>query len=191
MRRFLVSCTLAMAVSVMAQSPAVPDRDWKRWMEDVKPLMTSAEKADAAKVSADARETFREAFWTRRNPGGQQAENPQRKEFEQRVASAEKRYRSGSSGPWNDCGRVFVLLGKPDQVNNPTSKTHFAASDRMDAFRDQDDSEGEVWLYRNPVRLPPTPLGYNLRFTPACESLNGPNFQRLLDTAAASYLVAR
>lgn len=187
MGRVLACCMVATVVSVMAQSAAVSDRDWKKWLEDVKPLMAAAERAEVPKVPAEAREEFREAFWARRNPGGQ-PQNAQRAEFEQRVADADKRFRGGSSGPWNDCGRVFVVLGKPDLVTNRTNSAHFDESDRLKAFREQDDAEAEQWLYRNPPRLPPAAQGYVLRFTMKCETLNGPGFERMLNAAAATYL---
>lgn len=189
MWRRLAVCLLAPAVWAMAQSPAVSDRDWKRWLEDVKPLMVAAERTQASKVPAPEREQFRDGFWSRRNPTPQAAGNQQRIDFEQRVQTADKRFRNGSNGPWNDCGRAFVLLGQADRVTNTAAAAHSANSDRLAAFRDQDDSEAEQWLYRNPPRLPPAPNGYMFRFTMICESMNGTAFGRLLEQVAASYVV--
>ena len=189
MWRLLAICILTTTLSAMAQSPALSDRDWKRWLDEVSPLLTAAEKTEAAKSPAQERETFRDAFWARRTPTGQGPENQQRAEYELRVRTADKRFRDGSK--WNDCGRAFVLLGQPDRISNRASATHFAGNNRLGAFRDQDDVEAETWLYRNPVRLPPAPEGYVFHFTGTCESVNGPSFQRLLQTVAASYLLAR
>ncbi len=193
MRRLLLAgmSALAVTVVVMAQSPVASDRDWKRWLDDVGPLLTAAEKSNAKKVAAQDRDSFRESFWARRNPNGKTADNPQRAEFELRVRNADKRFRVNGNGAWNDCGRAFVILGKPDKIDNRVNATHFAASDQLSAFREQDDVEAEVWIYRDSPRLPPSPQGYNFRFTQKCEALNGPPFQRLLESAAASYVVER
>ncbi len=189
MWRLLAINTLVVAVLGMAQSPAVPDRDWKRWLDDVTPLLTAAEKTEAKKTPAQARESFREAFWARRNPTGQTPDNPQRADFETRVREADRRFRNG--GAWNDCGRTFVVLGKPDRVVSSLSAAHFAGGDRLSASREQDDVVAETWFYRTPARLPQSPQGYNFRFTTQCESLNGPGFQRLLEAAATTYVVQR
>jgi GWxTD domain-containing protein len=174
----------------MVQAPPVPDRDWKRWLNDVAPLLTPAEKSEATKASAADREKVRDAFWARRNPEPQAAENPARAEYELRVRTADKRFRNGADGAWNDCGRTFVLLGKPDRVTNTAAASHFTG-DPMAAAREQDDREAETWLYRTPPRLPPSPEGYGFRFTQICESVGGPSFQRLLGAVAATYVVTR
>ncbi len=191
MCHLFATCVLAAMLSAIAQSPAMPDADWKRWLEEVKPLLTDTERTEAAKWPAQERETFREKFWARRNSSGPDAGNQQRTDFESRVREADKRFRGGRNGAWNDCGRVFVLLGKPDRVSNRTSATHFAGDDRLKAFRDQEDSLAEVWFYRNPPRLPAAPQGYAFRFTETCEAVGGPSVQRLLQQIAATYLVAR
>ncbi|MGE5360894.1 MAG: GWxTD domain-containing protein [Bacteroidales bacterium] len=191
MRRLIALVMFVSTVSVLAQSVAVSDRDWKRWLNDVGPLLTAAEKTQSKKVPVEERDSFREAFWARRNPNRDGLENPTRTDFELRVRQADKRFRHDGAGAWNDCGYAFVVLGKPDKVANRVGTTHFSGDDPLKAFREQDDVVAEAWQYRTPARLPPTPEGYNFRFTQTCQSLNGPGFQRLMQSAAATYVVAR
>ena len=190
MRRFVGICTLLVSAALFAQSSPVPDQDWKAWLNEVAPLLTGAEKSAARKAPAQERDRFREDFWARRNPNGLALDNPRRTEFELRVHQADKRFRNGN-GTWNDCGVTFAVLGKPDRVVNRQSAAHFAGPDGLQAFREDDDVVAEVWAYRNPVGLPASPQEYAFRFTRNCETLNGPGFYRLMESAAASYVVAR
>ncbi len=190
MSRLLVACACLPILLFAGQSP-VTDRDWKGWVEDVRPLFVDNEAKDAPKVPAADREQYREAFWSRRNPDPQSAENAQRAEYEQRVRAADKGYRDGGRGRWNDCGRTFVLLGQPDRVSNAAASDHFRSSDRLAAMRNEEDSEGPTWYYRDPPRLPQAPNGYAFRFTQMCESLGGPAFHRMLDSVARTYVAKR
>ncbi len=189
MRRLSAIFVLAMTVSIFAQSKAIPDNEWKRWVADVDPLLSAAEKTDAKKTPAQEREAFREAFWARRNPNGAGADNPQRAAFERRVAEADKRFRSG--GGWNDCGRTFVLFGKPDKIDNRLASHQFSSEDRLRAMREQDDVVAEAWFYRNPPGLPALADGYSLRFSQNCDSMMGPGFSQALQRVAQSYVVAK
>ncbi len=189
MRRLSAIFVLSMTVSLIAQSAALSDKDWKRWLADVDPLLTAAEKTEAKKAPAPQREAFREAFWTRRNPNGAAADNPRRAEFEQRIAEADKRFRDG--GSWNDCGRTFVLFGKADKIDNRLAAQQFSSEDRLKALREQDNVVAEAWFYRNPAGLPAVANGYSLRFSQNCESMMGPGFNQALQRVAESYVVAK
>ncbi len=190
MRWLTALFVLSMTVSAIAQSKAISDNDWKRWVADVDPLLTAAEKTEAKKTPAQEREAFREAFWARRNPAGAaSADNAARAEFERRVAEADKRFRDRAG--WNDCGRTFVLFGKPDKIDNRLASHQFSSEDRLKAMREQDDVVAEAWFYRNPPGLPAVANGYSLRFSQNCESMMGPAFYQALQRVADSYVVAK
>jgi GWxTD domain-containing protein len=172
------------------QGPApMPNDEWKRWLDQVGPLMLQAERKEAKTTAPSQRAQFREDFWQARNPDPSNPDNPVRAEFESRIQTAEKRFRINGKSGWTDCGRTFLVLGKPDWMRNNHVTQHFSGSDPMRAFQAQENTATEEWIYRNPPRLPPSPEGYVFRFNPACESIAGRSADRLLDQVAASYVV--
>lgn len=180
---------LIAASAALAQTARISDRDWQAWLDDVRPFFSQSEAAAAKAVQTADREAFRDLFWKRRTPDPAAGGNDVRAQVEARIRAADKRYRANEKGAWNDCGRTYVLLGKPDWVRNEVPAAHFKGSDPLASFRDQDDKLGEIWTYRAHPRLPPTPEGISFRFTAECEAFGSPQLQRLLDQAAASYLV--
>ena len=180
---------LAGASGAMAQTTPIPDREWKPWVEDVRPFFDAAETAAVKKVPAADRLLFQEQFWKRRGSGPAAAGVDVRAEIEGRIRDADKRFRVNGKGAWNECGRAWVVLGKPDWTRSETAAQHFKGSDPMANFRDQEDQLAETWLYRAHPRLPVTPEGISFRFTQECEAYGSPQLHRLLEQAAASYLV--
>ncbi len=81
-----------------------------------------------------------------------------------------------------------MVLGKPDWSRNDHLAQHFATPDPLRSFTEQESVATEHWLYRNHPSLPPSPEGYVFRFNPACEAVAGPSSDRLLQSAAESYL---
>ena len=191
MKRALVAAfifTVLMA-GARAQAPApLSNDDWKRWLDRVDPLMMQPERKEAKTTAPSQRVTFQEAFWRARNPDPSNPDNPVRAQFELRILTAEKRlFVNGKK--WNDCGRTFLVLGKPDWQKNSHVAQHFGAPDPMRAFQDQEQTATEEWIYRTHPKLAPSPEGYVFRFNPACESVAGRSADALLDQVAASYVV--
>ena len=180
---------LCAAAAVIAQTAPVSDREWKAWVEDVRPFLDAAETAAAKKMPAADRQAFREQFWKRRTPVAAAAGADVRAEIEGRIRSADKRFRADGKGAWNECGWTWVVLGKPDWMRSEATAQHFKGSDPMANFREQDEQLAETWLYRAHPRLPQTPEGISFRFTQECEAFGSPQLHRLLEQAAASYLV--
>lgn len=180
----------ASVVTALAQPAPMPDRDWKRWVDQVRPLMTANEAAEVKHLPVTDRGNFREVFWLMRDPDPATLENPNRVELEYRIEVAEKRFRPDGKS-WNDCGRTYLLLGKPNWMRNDHGSQHFSTSDPLTAFRDQEMAATEVWVYRNHPRLPASPDGYAFRFTPSCEAIASPSSDRLLQQVAASYQTHR
>ncbi len=191
-RMLLPALLLAVLSAVVAarqdQAPMSNDQ-WKRWLDQVAPLMMKTERDQAKKVAPARRNEFRETFWLARNPDPSSAVNPVRDEFEGRILSADRRYRINGKTVWNDCGRVYLLLGKPDFVKSNLVQQHFSARDPMSTFVEQENTASEEWLYRNPPHLPTLPDGYVFRFNTSCEAIAGRTTDRLLQQAAASYVV--
>jgi GWxTD domain-containing protein len=68
----------------------------------------------------DARKAFWDTFWKRRDPTPETPENEARDEFYQRVQYANQHFGTGGPGWRTDMGRVYIVHGRPDEVNrNP------------------------------------------------------------------------
>jgi GWxTD domain-containing protein len=184
----LLVCLLFPASAVTFQGAPIPDRDWKAWIDEVRPLMMPSEEKAAKKVQPGEREVFREEFWRLRDPAPATVENENRAGFDIRVQNAEARFRTKKNGPWNECGRAWLLLGKPDVTRGTKDAQQISGSDRMAAMREQSEIAVEVWLYRNPPRLPAAPNGYSFEFNSDCEAVAQLNAQRILEAVAKSYL---
>jgi len=94
------------------------DKDDKQWLSEVRPIMLPDEERTyrGLKEKAD-RQEFQKIFWARRDPDLATPANEYEAEYKARWAQAERQFRvSGRGGAGTDCGRVFLLLGRPDEV---------------------------------------------------------------------------
>ena len=122
MKRFGLASSLLF--SLLAY-PALADLDKnaKKWLDDVRPiLLPEEEKAyKGLKNNADAAE-FQKIFWARRDPNLDTPENEYQVEYQKLVAELDPKFKtSGRPGSLTDCGRLYVLLGAPDNVKKETS----------------------------------------------------------------------
>ena len=94
------------------------DNDDKKFLNDVRPLLTPDEENTFKKLKDKAdRVEFQKIFWTRRDPDLATPVNEAKDQYEKDRATADQTYRvPARSGSQTDCGRVFILLGKPDEV---------------------------------------------------------------------------
>ena len=68
----------------------------------------------------DARKTFWDSFWKRRDPTPDTSENEAREAFYQRVQYANQHFATGGPGWKSDMGRIYIVYGAPDEVTrNP------------------------------------------------------------------------
>ena len=128
----------------------------KQWLEEVVPyIITNIEKSVFINLPNEIeRGKFIEKFWERKDPDPQTPENEFKIAYYKRIAIANKFFgTSGIEGWRTDRGKIFLLLGPPNEIQrdlNP-SETGFSS------FH----GPKEIWNYwglRNP-RLP-----YNLEF---------------------------
>jgi len=89
--------------------------DWPKG--PVSYIMTAQEKAAYAKLTTDEEaQHFIDLFWVKRDPNLATRVNEFKKDFEARVAAADKLFGEGDvPGSMTDRGRVFILLGPPAQ----------------------------------------------------------------------------
>ena len=95
-------------------------RYYKKWMEeDVLYLITDEEKSIFKKLSSDEeRESFVAQFWARRNPDQRSPYNIFKEEHYRRIAYTNQHYTSGIPGWRSDRGRVYIMYGRPDQLDS-------------------------------------------------------------------------
>ena len=96
-----------------------PDNAFKKWLEDVGPIITSQEVKAWNQLDNNAeRERFIEDFWDRRKPDRDSTENEYREAYYERIAYVNEHFSSGIPGYKTDRGRVYLKYGKPDDVES-------------------------------------------------------------------------
>lgn len=120
MRKICWVVLLLFLVTALTGTPAAAklSNEAKEWMNGpVRYLMDKDErKVFKALDDEEAVEQFKKEFWAKRDPIPETEANEFKLRFEERVAFADKNFRSWRS----DRGRVFILLGPPqDRSDNP------------------------------------------------------------------------
>ncbi len=125
------------------------DTPYKKWLQEEVPYIISDEERAAflQLQTNEEREQFIEAFWQRRDPTPDTVENEFKEEHYRRIAYANERFASGIPGWRTDRGRIYIIWGKPDEIeSHPTGGMY-----------NRPDSEGggqtstyafEQWRYR-------------------------------------------
>jgi len=124
-------------------------RALRKWLdEDVSYVITNEERTAFKALKTDEeREQFIEQFWLRRDPTPDTVDNEFKEEHYARIAYANERFASGIPGWKTDRGRIYIIWGKPDEIeSHPSGGTY-----------DRPIEEGggqtstfpfEVWRYR-------------------------------------------
>src|ERR1700730_3062981 len=95
---------------------------YKKWLsEDVIYIITDAErKAFLQLQTNEEREQFIEEFSQRRNPDPDSVDNPVKEEHYRRIAYTNEHYASGVAGWRTDRGSIYIMYGKPDDLESHT-----------------------------------------------------------------------
>jgi GWxTD domain-containing protein len=112
-----------------AKSRAQEDasRALKKWIdEDVSYIITGPERQAWKGLKTDEeRESFIESFWLRRDPTPDTIDNEFRDTHYERIAYANEHYASGIPGWKTDRGRIYIMYGKPDEIeSHPSGGTY-------------------------------------------------------------------
>ena len=96
---------------------------YRKWLnEDVSYIITDEERAAFKRLQTDEeREQFIENFWLRRDPTPDTVENEFKEEHYRRIAYANEHYASGIPGWKTDRGRVYIVYGPPDEIEDHSS----------------------------------------------------------------------
>jgi len=120
------------------------DKESRAFTSQVRYIISQKEMKIFLELPPADREKFIEEFWKRRDPDPETEENEFKDEYLGRIATANKLFRGGGKeGFIQDRGRIFILLGPPDEIDTePVGKYAGAKS-------------YEVWNYliQNQIRL--------------------------------------
>jgi GWxTD domain-containing protein len=96
---------------------------YKKWLnEDVTYIITDEERKAFKRLSTnDEKEEFIEQFWLRRDPTPDTEENEYKEEHYRRIAYANDNYPSGIPGWKTDRGRMYIMYGPPDEIDDHSS----------------------------------------------------------------------
>src|SRR3972149_11099534 len=103
------------AVAALAQEKL--SKNDKNWVEkEVGAIITAQEKATFEQINKDDRKLFKDLFWMRRDFNPTTSDNEFQRDYEARVKAADENFRGGGTkGSESDMGRIFLLLGGPNQ----------------------------------------------------------------------------
>jgi len=93
---------------------------YRRWLEqDAIYIIADEERAVFLKLTTDEeRDRFIEQFWLRRDPDPNTLENEYKEEHYRRIQYANERFAAGIPGWKTDRGRVYIVFGKPDEIES-------------------------------------------------------------------------
>jgi GWxTD domain-containing protein len=115
-------------------------KEWTAWLDEVGPIMTKRELSVFRSLQTEEdRKRFQQMFWKARDTTPGTPQNEAMVEYYVRRGYAEAHY----DGARTDRGRIYILLGKPAEVQN------YSGSEKV--------VDCELWLYQNEGRrgLPP------------------------------------
>jgi len=97
----------------------------QKWLnEDVAYIISPEERREFLVLQTDAdRDRFIERFWQRRDPTPDTAENEFKEEHYRRIAYANEHFASSVPGWKTDRGRIYIVYGPPDEIEDHRSES--------------------------------------------------------------------
>lgn len=138
---------LVLAITALAlDRPAAAKKDsLRQWLDGpVHYIIDTTEIKDFKSLKTDPdRAAFIERFWRRRDPTPTTLANEYRQMFWDKVREANERFLDSPGPGWQtDRGKIYILYGPPDEVQDDPNAT---------AGNDVTDSKGFIrWVYLNP-----------------------------------------
>jgi len=115
------------------------DKDDRKFLDDVRPIILPDEEKTlkALKDKADRLE-FQKIFWARRDADLAAAGNQFQDDYTKRHAEADQKFRAATQpGSNTDCGRTWILLGKPDDMQEEGTPPPGAIVPQTWTYRDR------------------------------------------------------
>ena len=110
-----LAATLLFASCASARVEKQLDKTSREFVSKVRYIIPPNERRAFLALAPEARETFIEDFWRRRDPSPSTEENEFKAEYFSRIERANHLFSGGGSPGWlQDRGRVYITLGPPD-----------------------------------------------------------------------------
>ncbi len=110
----LAGCLLGAGAFAAAQEKL--SKSDKNWVEkEVGAIITAQETTTFEEINKDDRKLFKDLFWMRRDHNPTTSENEFQKDYEARIKTADEQFRGRGKGSESDMGKIFLLLGGPNQ----------------------------------------------------------------------------
>lgn len=122
--------------------------DFQKWAdEDVRWIIMPEERHAFSKLQTpEQKEEFIEQFWARRDPTPDTLENEFKDEHYRRIAYANEHLGAGTIPGWeSDRGRVYIVLGRPDEIESHSASTEPTEPGRGGA---RPSFPYQIWRYR-------------------------------------------
>jgi GWxTD domain-containing protein len=114
LRLVVIASGILVAGAAIAQDKL--SKSDKNWVEkEVGAIITAQEKITFEEISKDDRKLFKDLFWMRRDFNPMTSENEFQKDYLARIKSADETFRGAGKGSESDMGKIFLLLGGPNQ----------------------------------------------------------------------------
>lgn len=116
-RVYLALALLFVAACATARLEKSLDPDSRNFLSKVRYLITKGERRTFINLPAEERRAFTAEFWKKRDPDPQTEENEFKDGYFQRIEEANHLFNEGrgSEPGWlQDRGRIYILLGSPD-----------------------------------------------------------------------------
>jgi GWxTD domain-containing protein len=92
------------------------DPESQKFLSEVRYLITKGERDALLRLPPSERDHFIEEFWKKRDLDPETEENKFKDEYYQRIKEANRLFTEGGTPGWlQDRGRVYILIGAPDQ----------------------------------------------------------------------------
>ena len=152
--RAFAAIFVVVVVAIGAATVAAQDKlskGDKKWIEEeVGPIITKQEMAMFQEIDKDDRKLFKELFWMRRDYDPGTRDNKYRDGFAQRIKVANDNFKSrGRKGSQSDMGKVFLLMGSPDEQQRGGSAGEGGLPEIPGAAENENANEGPA-----PPRIP-------------------------------------
>ena len=115
------------------------ESNYAKWLYEDAPYIITPQEARAFKqlTTDEQREHFIAQFWRSRDPDPSTAENEYRTEYYRRLAHANETFSFSDIAGWRtDRGRIYILYGKPDEVELLPTGERWRYNNRKDLVPD-------------------------------------------------------
>ncbi|NIM59522.1 MAG: GWxTD domain-containing protein [Candidatus Aminicenantes bacterium] len=143
---------------------------FEKWMDEVNPIITNAEKAEFKKLQKEKeKEFFIKLFWAKRDPTPQTEKNELQEEYYKRLSHVKKAYIYGyKKGAETDMGKAYLYFGKPKvfhQSKSSSSIDQTPPRDDSPSMHTEREHPPQMWLYPTLPWMNIPKEGFNLVFS--------------------------